>query len=162
MGEWFYKATNKKLDKAGTMLLAGRGFLCRSAYNSKDHWIPNVQSVHFGDILHFYFIGKKAFALGAFEIIRREDFKIGKPIPSADSFRGPVTGCSLYEVEDPSFITQLDPDGGYKVDPKIDKYTGWLLRRVGSAAPAPAKFLSETPTLIARSFDRVGPENGDE
>jgi len=32
MSEWFYKATNAKLDHFGTLLLASRGFLCRSAY----------------------------------------------------------------------------------------------------------------------------------
>lgn len=150
MAEWFYKATNKKLDKVGTLLLANRGFLCRSAYNKQKNWIANVQRVTFGDVIHFYFIARKPDPLGAFEVIRREDFKIAKSTPTADDFAGPVPGCALYEVVDPSFIEKLDPTGGYEPDPELGKYTGWLLRKIGPAAAAPAKFLAETPTLVER------------
>jgi len=150
MAEWFYKATNKKLDYVGTLLLAERGFLCRSAYTNVDHWVANVQSVAFGDVIHFYFIGRKPTPLGAFEVIRRNAFKIAKSTPTQHDFTGPVSGCALYEVVDPSFIAKLDPAGGYKPDHKLGKYTGWLLRKLGPAAPAPAKFLAETPTLMER------------
>jgi len=150
MTEWFYKATNTKLDHHGTLLLANRGFLCRSAYTKSKRWVANVQSVSFGDVLHFYFIGRKPHPIAAYEIIRREDFKIDKPTPAADDFDGPVDGCALYEVLDPSFIAKLDPEGAYKPDPKLAKYTGWLLRKTGPAAPAPEKFLAEMPTLVER------------
>jgi hypothetical protein len=150
MADWFYKATNKKLDKVGTLLLANRGFLCRSAYNVEKNWIANVQGVAFGDVIHFYFIGRKPAPLGAFEVIRRDDFKIAKSVPTQADFTGPVPGCALYEVVDPTFITKLDPDGGYKPDHKLGRYTGWLLRKSGPAAPAPPKFLAETPTLVKR------------
>jgi hypothetical protein len=150
MSEWFYKATNAKLDQHGTLILSNRGFLCRSAYTSKHAWVPNVQAVEFGDVVNFYFIGRKPNPLGAFEVIRREHFKIAKPTPKADDFAGPVSGCALYEVVDPTFITTLDPDGAYEPDPKLRKYTGWLLRKSGPAAPAPSKFLAEMPTLVRR------------
>ena len=150
MTEWFYKATNARLDNHGTLLLTNRGFLCRSAYTVKKTWVANVRSVAFGDVLHFYFIGRRAKPLGGFEVIRREEFKITKSKPTANDFVGPVPECALYEVVDPSFITELDPDGAYKPDPKLERYTGWLLRNVGPAAPAPQKFLSETPTLVTR------------
>jgi hypothetical protein len=150
MGEWFYKATNAKLDYVGTLLLAERGFLCRSAYTSVDHWAANVQGVSFGDVIHFYFRGQKAHPLGAFEIIRREDFKIAKSQPTADDFAGPVPGCALYEVIDPTFIAKLDPDGDYEPDHKLGRYTGWLLRKAGPAAAAPSKFLKEMSPLVPR------------
>jgi hypothetical protein len=150
MNEWFYKATNKKLDHHGTLMLSNRGFLCRSAYTKNKTWVANVQSVLFGDVMNFYFIGKKALPIGAFEIIRREDYKIDKPEPTADDFTGPVVGCALYEVVDPSFIEAFDPDGAYEPDPKLEKLTGWLLRKIGPAATAPPKFLAEMPTLVKR------------
>ncbi len=148
MTDWFYKATNKKLDYVGTLLLAERGFLCRSAYTKAEHWAANVQAVEFGDRIHFYFIGREPTPLGAFEVIRREDFKIAKPTPTADDFAGPVPGCALYEVVNPGFIAKLDPDGGYEPDLKLARYAGSLLRKVGPAAPAPPKFLAEQPTLV--------------
>jgi hypothetical protein len=150
MSEWFYNATNAKLDHFGTLLLASRGFLCRSAYTSGKTWTANMQSVTFGDVINFYFVGRKPSPFGAFEVIRREDFKIAKPTPTADDFAGPVPGCALYEVSDPSFIENLAPDGEYAPDPGLGKYTGWLIRKIGPAAPAPYKFLKETPTLVRR------------
>jgi len=150
MSEWFYKATNEKLDYVGTLLLAKRGFLCRSAYTRAEHWVANVQRVSFGDTIHFYFIGRKPTPLGAFEVIWRDNYNIAKSAPTANDFAGPVPGCALYEVVDPSFIADLDPDGGYEPDPRLGKYTGWLLRKLGPAAAAPPKFLKETPTLVRR------------
>jgi hypothetical protein len=137
-------------DYVGTLLLANRGFLCRSAHTKVKSWVANVQGVDFGDLIHFYFIGRKLTPLGAFEIVRREDFQNTKGQPTGDDFTGPVPGCALYEVAEPSFIQKLDPDGGYKPDPVLRTYTGWLLRKSGAAAPAPTKFLSETPTLVRR------------
>jgi hypothetical protein len=131
-------------------LLANRGFLCRSAHTKVKTWIANVQSVDFGDMIHFYFIGRTPTPLGAFEVVRREDFQNAKGTPTADDFSGPVPGSALYEVVDPSFIQRLDPDGGYKPDPELGLYTGWLLRETGAAAPAHTRFLSETPTLVRR------------
>jgi hypothetical protein len=150
MPEWFYKATNAKVDHVGTLLLANRGFLCRSAYTKAKNWVANVQSVDFGDVIHFYFIGRNPAPLGAFEIVRREDFENAKGTPTGNNFVGPVPGTALYEVVDPAFIKELDPDGGYAPDPELGTYTGWLLRKTSVAAPAPAKFLSETPTLVRR------------
>jgi hypothetical protein len=151
MTEWFYKARNTKLDHVGTLLLANRGFLARSAHTSTGGWVPNVQSVGFGDVIHFYFIGRRGPApLGAFEVIKREDFQTAKSTPTADDFSGPVPGSAIYEVVDPSFITKLDPDGAYQPDPKLGKFTGWLIRKIGPAAAAPPKFMSERGTLLQR------------
>jgi hypothetical protein len=150
MSDWFYKATNAKLDYVGTLRLLNRGFLCRSAYVKGGSWASNVQAVAFGDVVHIYFIARKPRALGAYEIIRREDFAIEKPTPKASDFTGPVSGCALYQVADPTFIHELDPDGGYNPDPTLSVFTGWLLRRVGPAADAAAKFLSEQSTLARR------------
>jgi hypothetical protein len=148
MAQWFYKATNAKLDHHGTRMLANRGFLCRSAYTTNRTWVANVQKVSFGDVVNFYFIGRKPLPISAYEIIRREDFKIEKPEPTANDFAGPVQGCALYEVVDASFIAKFDTNGAYKPDPKLAKYTGWLLRKIGPAAPAPTKFLKERPPLV--------------
>jgi hypothetical protein len=148
MAAWFYKATNTKLDSHGTLILTNRGFLCRSAYTRAPAWVPNVRKVAFGDVINFYFIGRNPHPLGAFEVIRRDDFTITKPVPARDNFEGPVDGCALYAVIDPAFIAELDPEGRYKLDPKLERFTGWLIRKVGPAAKAPAKFLSEEPTLV--------------
>ena len=150
MSEWFYKATNAKVDHIGTLRLTNRGFLCRSAYTKALAWAANVRGVEFGDLIHFYFIGRKPMALGCFEVIRREEFQIDKPVPAQNDFAGPVPECALYEVVDPTFIQELDPDGGYEPDPVGGRYTGWLLRKHGPAASAPQKFLSETSTLVRR------------
>lgn len=72
------------------------------------------------------------------------------PSHAASDFAGPVPDCALYQVVDPTFINDLDPDGGYSPDPTLNAFTGWLLRRVSTAAEAPAKFLSEQPTLVRR------------
>jgi len=152
MTQWLYKATNAKLDKGGTLLLARRGFLCRSAYTAKGAWVANVRKVFFGDVLNVWFIGKQPSLLGAFEVIRREAFHARSQRPTAEDFSAePVPGSALYEVTEPAFIHELDPGAAYKVDPRLGRFTGWLLRRVAPDAGAhPSKFLAQTPTLAMR------------
>jgi hypothetical protein len=62
MKEWLYKAREirsgdaPKPDYEKTRAFAVEdGILCRSARNVKDDWIPNVQDVKAGDIIHLYF-----------------------------------------------------------------------------------------------------------
>jgi hypothetical protein len=46
-----------KQDQSLVDWVAERKILCRSAYTKVKSWVPNVQSVAFGDVIHFYFIG---------------------------------------------------------------------------------------------------------
>lgn len=151
MTEWFYKATTKKLDHVGTMLLAKRGFLCRSAYTKTHARVANVQSVAIGDVLHVYYVGNsKTSALGAFEVVTPEGLSADKWTPPAANFK-PIPDCALHEVVDPGFIFAIDSGHAYAPDPKLDKYTGWLLKRVGDAAPAPKELFSQMATLIKKA-----------
>ncbi len=150
MAEWFYKAKATKVQRHDTMMLTERGFLCRSAYNDKEEWAPLVRDVAFGDLIHFYFIDKKPFPFGAYEVVRKEDFRPTKDEPTAEDFDDVVEGTALYRVARPAFIARFDPYQGYQPDARLGVFTGWLLRRVGAAAEAPASFLSKQAPLVAR------------
>jgi len=147
--EWLYKATRSKLDHVGTMLLAKKGFLCRSAFTKKEHHVANVQAVEIHDILNFYYIvnNRPPRELGRFEIVSRDSYR--GPLP-ADTFGELVPSTALYIVENPAFLTAL-AGTAYSPDPVIGKYTGWLLERLGHARASEEKFLSEMPTLVALS-----------
>jgi hypothetical protein len=149
MADWFYKATNSKLDKVGTLLLARRGFLCRSAYSRKKAWVANVRRVLFDDVIHFYFIARKPAPIGAFRVVDLERFAPTGPAPLNTDFGNAVPGSALYEVRHPKFIADLDPDGEYSPDPKLGAFTGWLIERVGPATAAPPSFLKDRATLQA-------------
>lgn len=142
--DWLYKATNSKLDRINTMLLADRrGFLCRSAYDAARSSADNVRHVAFGDTIHFYFVEKgKAFDIGAFVVLHREEH------PTPNLFGEVVPETALHIVEEPEFITKLDQHGAYQADPVIGKITGWLLRRIGKPMKYDGKRFPGQSTLV--------------
>lgn len=127
--EWGYKATRSKLDGPGTLLLAKRGFLCRSAYEQNLSWADNVQRVAIGHTIHFYYARRdgRVQELGAFTVIEPNEH------PSPALFGARVDGSALHRVADPSFIRTIDKDGAYAPDPKLGAFTGWVLRAGGRA-----------------------------
>lgn len=145
---WLYKATNRTLDHRSAATLANRGFLCRPAHSFTGGWSPLVRNVGFGDVIHYYFIGRKPYPVGAFEVVRREDFAPGPQAPPAANFVGPLESSALYEVVDSTFISDLDQAHKYRPDTKLGRFTGWLLRRVGEPGPAPEAFLAGRQTLV--------------
>lgn len=152
MAEWFYKATNTKLDAGGTAMLANRGFLCRSAYTGSETFVANVRRVQFGDTIHFFFITRqRAHPIGAFEVVTKQAFQPGKHSPAMGDIGAVVPDTALYEIENPAFIEDLDDktSPAYQPDPVRKKFTGWLIRRLGAArAPSP-DFLANQATLVA-------------
>lgn len=141
---WLYKAAQSKLDYPGTLLLADRGFLCRSAHEAKDLTrADNVRKVKLGDELHVYYSGRgKVRDIGAFDVIEPKDH----PTPSV--FGEIVPDTALHVVEKPEFLTAIDTAGEYAPDPIVHKYTGWILRRRGRPLPYAASFFPGQMTLV--------------
>lgn len=143
--QWVYKATDLKLDHAGTMMLADRkGFLCRSAYEEKTRtWADNVRDVSPGDTIHFYYSKNgKVSPIGSFEVVVP-----GDDHPTKTAFGEQVPGSALYVVADPTFIKRLDTHGAYKEDPVLGKFTGWALRTAGKAPPYHPRMFKNMTTL---------------
>jgi hypothetical protein len=113
----------------GTLLLAKRGFMCRSAYEQNLSWADNVQRVAIGHTIHFYYARRDGHVqeLGAFTVIEPHEH------PSPALFGARVDGSALHRAADPSFIRRIDKDGAYAPDPKLGAFTGWVLRESGKA-----------------------------
>jgi hypothetical protein len=128
--EWVYKSTDSKLDRHGTLILAQRGFLYRSAHTKTGDWIPNVQGVQLGDTLHVYqrTTGKTR-TVGSFEVVGSEGHR------QAAHLGERVEGTALFVVEDTGFVTEVDKTGEYQPDPVVGKMTGWLLKSKGRPPP---------------------------
>lgn len=140
--EWVYKSNDTKLDRHGTLILAERGFLCRSAYTKAGDWEPNVQSVQLGDILHFYHrTGDKTRTVGSYKIVDRDGHR------QAASLGERVAGTALFAVDEPGFVSQVDKAGAYQPDPVVGKLTGWLLQSVGRPPPYSAAMFGRMQTL---------------
>ncbi len=144
--EWVYKARDTKLDYTGTTLLANLdGFLCRSTYNAKEQKSAgNIHSVSIGDKIHFYFSrnGKDIAPIGSFEVI---DPNGGHR--HVDAFGDRIGETALFQVKNPAFIKRHDPYDAYKLDPVLDVYTGWALRKIGPPPAYHAKMFSGQGTL---------------
>lgn len=145
MREWLYKAREipggdrRRPDFDKTRAFAVEdGILCRSARNVNGDWIPHVQSVHAGDVIHFFFRPQSASVrfIGSFRV---ED-------PGA----GQVEGSHLARVESVELAQRLrdayDMQSGAEV-------TGWLIKLVQGVhqpsvdEPDVAKFVQAQPTL---------------
>ena len=140
-----YKATSKKLDKGGTLLLLERGFLCRSAYNDEGgNAATNVSSVQLGDVIHCYFSrAGRHDPMGAFEVVDKS--RVPKIVAHLADL---VAGTALYEVTDPAFILKVDRHGAYAPDTELDVFTGWAIKRVGHARPYDAKAFPGQGVLV--------------
>ncbi len=144
MPEWAYKASTKKRSYEDTKELAEAfGFLARSAYRRmKDGRaggrINNVAKVVPGDVLHVYYIDKKGpHGMGSFRVLE----------PSASSARfTPVWSdedAALAEVRAVGdnkalldFLQKPPISGkGYRPDPKLKVFTGWLVERIPGRTP---------------------------
>ena len=49
--EWAYKATVKNVDRAGTVMLANRGLLCRAAHEKTGQMGELSKTVALGDVI---------------------------------------------------------------------------------------------------------------
>ncbi len=130
MVEWVYKATDKKVDYAATMILAEkRGFICRSAHNREGAWIGNVRDVRVGDLIHFYYKrpNADARAIGSFEVVTPASH------PRPDLFGERLNESDLWTITAPSFVAELTKLGGYAPDPRLDVFVGWPIQRRGVA-----------------------------
>lgn len=141
MKTWFYKAASSKLDQAGTVLLAAKGFLARSAHDLKNRSAAErVKQVEFGDTIHFYYVKKgKPSAIGAFTIV--------ESVESAAWVREPIAGTALFKV-DTAFIRSIDSEGTFEPDPVLHTFTGWLVKRIAPALPYDAARFPGQTTLI--------------
>jgi hypothetical protein len=141
--EWVYKSTDTKLDRHGTLILAERGFLCRSAHTKTGEWVANVQMVQLGDILHFYHrTGDKTRTVGSYKIVDREGHR------QAASLGERVDGTALFAVDEPGFVAQVDKEGVCQPDPVVGKLTGWLLQSVGKPPPFNASMFGRMQSLV--------------
>ena len=129
--EWGYKATRSKLDSAGTLLLAMRGFLCRSAHEQNLSAADNVSRVALGDTIQFYYVARdrKVHEFGAYTII--EPHMHSRP----ELFGARVEETALYRVEEASFIREIDKVNAYLPDPVLGQFTGWIIRKSAKARP---------------------------
>ncbi|MES1174043.1 MAG: hypothetical protein ABUL62_06915 [Myxococcales bacterium] len=147
MAEWLYKANKSMLDVHGTLLLAEHGFLCRSAYQRRRGGevalVNNVRRVQLGDTLHFYFSqsGKAPRPLGKHLIIEPGEHEEG------GAFGPRVPETALYVLNSENFLKRYDAESRYEVDPHLNKFTGWLLRKLGPNMKAPDKFAKGRATL---------------
>jgi hypothetical protein len=128
MREWAYRATTARVGKFDTVSLANNErFLCRSAFSEGGAaLIANVQHVDFGNALHVYYKDAQGYtAVGAFEIVNsHEDDR---------RFAALVKRTALQIVTDQDLERKLLGMGGptqegYRPDPLIGRFTGWLLK----------------------------------
>lgn len=128
---WVYKANEKKTDFPATLMLAKKGFLCRSAFNDDGARAALVDGVAVGDTLHFYFKDKKRGprTIGSFEVIDAASH------PKPQLFGAPVAQTALVEVVDPTFVSLLAGLGDYQPDKTLGVFTGWLLKPSTLATP---------------------------
>lgn len=140
--EWVYKSTDTKLDRHGILLLAERGFLCRSARTKTGDWVPNVRDVQVGHKIHCYHrTGGKTLTVGSYEVVGREGHR------QEASLGEQVEGTALFVVEDPGFVTEIAKNGEYEPDPVVGKLTGWLLRSIGRPPPYRDDMFARMQTL---------------
>jgi hypothetical protein len=131
--DWFYKLIPTKASYDDTRLLAKKdGFLCRSAHTKSEALVEEVRGPDIGDTLHFYFVEQRRSPrpLGAFEIVVAEGHQ------HAAWFGARVEGTALFRVTNAGFASQLRAFGDYKEDPKLNEFTGWLLKPTGTAPEA--------------------------
>jgi len=148
MKEWLYKATEVRGDDAPrpdyetTRALAEKdGIICRSAYSANRAWIPNVQYVKAGHVIHFFYRrpGARHEFVGSFSVLDPGVARLNDD-------------CDLALVQDPDLEQRLRDAYGAKVGERI---TGWLLEPAPDMQPPSpeepdvAKFLREMPTLTA-------------
>ena len=142
--EWAYKATVKQVDRAGTVMLANRGLLCRPVHEKTGVISDVSRAVAIGDVIHMYYTGVpgKTPEIGSFEVITKD--KHPKPEVFGDLF--PET--SLYAVLDESLIREVDIQGRYEEDRVLNQYTGWIIRKLGPAKPFDAKVFRGQSVLV--------------
>lgn len=147
MTEWLYKAREVQSGDAPrpdfdtTRAFAVKdGILCRSAFDRNGHWIPNVQAVKAGHVIHLFF---KPHAPQAHQLIG--SFRVRDPGDTRLN-----DGCDLALVKDADLERRLRDAYGIATEERV---TGWLLEPAEDVlAPSPAedevaKFLREMPTL---------------
>lgn len=142
--EWAYKATVKQVDRAGTVMLANRGLLCRPVHEKTGVVSDLSRAVAIGDVIHMYYTGVpgKTPEIGSFEVITKD--KHAKPDLFGDLF--PET--SLYTVLDDNLVLEVDTQGRYEEDRVLNKFTGWIIRKLGPAKPYDAKVFRGQSVLV--------------
>jgi uncharacterized protein (DUF433 family) len=141
MREWAYKVTAKKVSEQDTGHLAiDLGFLARSAYRRMRDGAPggrinNVAKVEPGDILHVYYVtGRGPAQMGSFRVLASAGDRFDRVWADGDAAL-----VRVHDVE--ANVALLDllrkrpPVGeGYRHDPKLDAFTGWLVQRLPDRA----------------------------
>jgi hypothetical protein len=142
--EWAYKATVKQVDRAGTVMLANRGLLCRPVHEKTGVISDLSRAVAIGDVIHMYYTGVpgKTPEIGSFEVITKENH------PKPEVFGDPFPETSLYPVLDDALILEVDTQGRYEEDRVLNKYTGWIIRKLGPAKPYDAKIFRGQSVLV--------------
>lgn len=142
--EWAYKATVKQVDRAGTVMLANRGLLCRPVHEKTGVVSDHSRAVAIGDVIHMYYTGVpgKTPEIGSFEVITKEKH------PKPELFGEPFPETSLYNVLDESLVTDVDTQGRYEEDRVLNQFTGWIIRKVGPAKPYDAKIFRGQSVLV--------------
>jgi len=132
LAEWFYKLVPSKAAYEDTRLLARKsGFLCRSAHTQKGAMVDELRGPAVSDTLHLYFAEprKTARPLGSFEIVGPEAHE------HPEWFGSRVEGTALHAVDDPGFASQLRAFKDYAADPKLEKFTGFILKPISASPP---------------------------
>ena len=142
--EWAYKSTVKNVDRAGTVMLANRGLLCRAAHEKTGQMGEPSKAVAIGDVIHMYYTGVpgKTPEIGAFEVITKEKH------PKPELFGDRVPETAIYAVADENLILEVDNQGRYEQDWTLDQYTGWIIKKIGPARPYDAKMFRGQSTLV--------------
>ena len=148
MKEWLYKAKEvpsgdaPRPDHETTRAFTVEDrLLCRAAYKKNGDWIPNVQGVKAGDIIHVFF---KRHASAAHELIG--SFQVQDPGSARLNME-----CDLGLVQDADLERRLRE--AYKIDAE-ERVTGWRLtpapdvQAPSDGEPEVTKFLHEQPTLV--------------
>lgn len=134
MTQWVYKATQTKRNQDDTLDIARiYKFLCRSVYENPNKKRPAlVHDVKIGDVIHFYYTGKRRVAeLGSYRVVD------GSEHPGR--FSAPVEGTALVGVLEGQqneklieFLLRKNVgEEGYLRDPVLQVFTGWALKRLG-------------------------------
>lgn len=155
MTEWLYKAKEvpggdaPRPDHETTRTFAVKdGILCRSARKKTGEWIPNVQAVKAGHVIHLYF---KQHSQPAHDLIG--SFHVRDPGAARIE-----DDCDLALVQDADLERRLRAAYGMKPEERV---MGWLLTPAHDVkAPSPDEpdlehFLKERPTLV--KYQRPAP-----
>jgi hypothetical protein len=128
--QWAYKATEAKVDIVDTGRVLHMGFICRSSVTSSGARPANVHSVEVGDLIHVFYVrpGKEPHPFGCYEVLTPEQH-------AEPALFHEKVGTALFTARPGGRLAGLLASlPGYKPDPRVGLYPGWIVRKISGAS----------------------------